>query len=197
MSRPVDWCDGARSLRGAKLQMPDRIDFLTTARLILRRPGRTDTAAYFAIYGDPATNRFNPAGPVPDLSHAEADMTGKLAGWDANGFGTWAVCLQAQPDRVIGFGGLAHKLYGQTERVNLGYRFAPSAWGCGYATELAAQALETARQLRLDQVWGTVRENHLASRRVLEKVGMVRHSRVPDPRGVPASLWYVTRTSPE
>jgi ribosomal-protein-alanine N-acetyltransferase len=55
----------------------------------------------------------------------------------------------------------------------LGYEIAPTHWGLGYATE-AAQAMVCLgfQELGLYRIWGhTVAEN-LASRRVLEKLGM-------------------------
>lgn len=36
---------------------------ITTERLILRPAAADDVASVFAIYGDPETNRYNPAGP--------------------------------------------------------------------------------------------------------------------------------------
>jgi [ribosomal protein S5]-alanine N-acetyltransferase len=44
--------------------------------------------------------------------------------------------------------------------------------------------------LELEKIWASARENHPASRRVLEKIGMRQIRREPDPRGVPASLIY-------
>lgn len=41
------------------------------------------------------------------------------------------------------------------------------------------------------ELWGTVRENHMASRRVLEKVGMKAIERVPGAHGAPASLIHI------
>ncbi|MCD8672342.1 GNAT family N-acetyltransferase, partial [Klebsiella pneumoniae] len=41
---------------------PDR------SRLYLRRVNASDIDDLFRIYGDPATNTFNPAGPYPDIS---------------------------------------------------------------------------------------------------------------------------------
>jgi RimJ/RimL family protein N-acetyltransferase len=44
--------------------------------------------------------------------------------------------------------------------------------------------------LELEQIWASVRENHPASCRVLEKTGIRQIRREPDPRGVSASFIY-------
>jgi len=166
------------------------ISRLLTARLLLRRPTANDTDGYFAIYGDPKTNTFNPAGPLTDRVQAEARMASILDRWQTHGWGTWAVSDQERPDELLGFGGLSDHLYGAERRPNLGFRFSAAAWGKGYATELAACALQTAWRMGLLEVWGSVRENNLASRRVLEKIGMLQADMVQDPSGAAATIWY-------
>lgn len=172
--------------------MPD-FSLLYTTRLILRRPTKTDTDGYLAIYGDPRTNAFNPAGPVADRSQADARMARMLDHWQRHGWGTWAVCARSDPGELLGFGGLSDHLYGTESRTNLGFRFAVATWGKGHATEVATRALQAAWQLGLKEVWGTARENNLASRRVLEKVGMRQVDKIEDPSGAAASIWYLAR----
>ena len=46
--------------------MPD-----TLSRLIYRKPEANDVQRLFAIFGDPQTNMFNPAGPMASLEHAQ------------------------------------------------------------------------------------------------------------------------------
>ncbi|ERK05832.1 GCN5-related N-acetyltransferase [Pantoea sp. AS-PWVM4] len=78
---------------------------------------------------------------------------------------------------------------------NLGYRFEPEAWGKGYATELSLRAIQYGfEEVGLPDIVGVVRENHLASRRVLEKVGMTFLEKVMDPEGFASSLMFrITR----
>ena len=42
-----------------------------TSRLILRRLRIEDGPAMFIVHGDPATNRYNPSGPDPDVATSE------------------------------------------------------------------------------------------------------------------------------
>lgn len=167
-----------------------------SSRLILRKPGIGDIDALFNIFGDPRTNTFNPKGPFRQRSEAEATMERWLAHWARNGFGDWAVCLKTAPTEIIGFGGLNYSMFGKQEKINLGYRFSTQAWGQGIATEFAEAAVQAGfRILRLDEILATVRENHTASRRVLEKAGLRQIDVVPGPRGFPASVIYRIRRS--
>ncbi len=170
---------------------------ITTARLLLRRPVLADFQRFFAIHSDPATNQFNPAGPLTDCSKAETLFNAWLAHWQLHGYGQWAVASRTEPEEIIGFGGIAQRLYGEVERLNLGYRFATSAWGNGYATELAVQALRYALEdLQQPRVFAIVRPAHTASIRVLEKIGMQRIGLLDDVPGQPASLIYETQATP-
>lgn len=163
----------------------------TSARLRLRRPAEDDLARLFAIYGDAATNAFNPAGPLPDLERAHALLAGWLAQWRAHGLGPWAIATRADPDHVIGFGGISLHPYLRQQRVNLGYRFAVPAWGQGYATELGMAALAFGfDEHRCDEIFGLVRPSHAASIRVLEKIGMQLADTLDDVPGQAPSLVY-------
>lgn len=167
---------------------------LQTERLILRPAAITDLDALFRIYGDPATNTFNPAGPHPDIEHSHRILTGWLEHRDAHGFGNWAFSLRETPEQIIGFGGLRIVEYPFATVNNLGYRFAPEAWGKGLATEFALAAVEYAfTTLKLDEVVGIVRKNHLASQKVLLKCGMRLVREINDVPGAEPSLQYRRR----
>ncbi|HWX01502.1 GNAT family N-acetyltransferase [Collimonas sp.] len=170
---------------------PNSPTILYSARLALRRPDSRDIAALFSIYGDPATNTFNPAGPYRSVAEAEITMERWLRQWEQYGFGQWALSLKEDPGQVIGFGGLTFARFGERDKVNLGYRFATSVWGQGLATELSAHALAFGfATLELEQIWALVRETHQASRRVLEKVGLVQVDKVAEPLGGAGSVIY-------
>ncbi|MBK5418082.1 GNAT family N-acetyltransferase [Pseudomonas sp. TH31] len=163
----------------------------TTARLILRPPNAEDLTRLFDIYGDPATNQFNPAGPLADTRQAEVLLNGWLNHWNDNGYGQWAISTRKAPDHVLGFGGIALYNYRDVQRLNLGYRLDAAAWGKGYATELGSAALEFAfTDLEAEQVYALVRPAHSASIGVLEKIGMQPFGELDDVTGQPQSLVY-------
>jgi len=160
-------------------------------RLLLRPPTVDDLERLFAIYGDAATNTFNPAGPLPDIGRAQALLAGWLAQWRDRGLGPWAIAAQDDPAHVIGFGGISLHPYLEQERVNLGYRFATAAWGQGHATELGQAALDFGfDEHRCAEIFGLVRPQHAASIRVLEKIGMARFATLDDVPGQAPSLVY-------
>lgn len=166
----------------------------TTSRLHLRPLQRTDFARFYAIQADPETNRFNPAGPLTDPREAEGVFEAWLRHWQTLGYGQWAIAERSAPELVIGFGGIAQRLYGDVERLNLGYRFGVEAWGKGYATELATAALGYAfDDLKQTEVFAIVRPAHEASIRVLEKVGMQRADLLDDVPGHAPSLVFIAR----
>jgi RimJ/RimL family protein N-acetyltransferase len=168
----------------------------TTSRLILRPPHADDLASVFSIHSDPATNQYNPSGPMTDISQAASVLSDWLRHWEEKGYGQWAIASRDVPQRIIGFGGLSLRMYLDVERLNLGYRFAVSGWGKGYATELSIASLEYGfGELAVEQVYAVVRPAHQASIRVLEKIGMQRIDSLDDVPGQAQSLVYLaTRT---
>lgn len=163
----------------------------TTDRLILRRPTAADADSVFAIYGDPATNVFNPFGPHANLEKSREVLDGWIAHWAARGFGQWAITTRQAPDTVIGFGGVAYRKYLEANALNLGYRLAVTAWGQGYATEVAQAALSYALdELREPEVFAIVRPSNAPSIRVLEKIGMQRIGTLDDVPGQAASYLF-------
>lgn len=162
-----------------------------TSRLILRRPDVEDLNSLFAIYGDPATHLFNPAGPLTAINQAESLLEDWLKHWREKGYGQWTISTLDAPTTVIGFGGLDARNYLDVERLNLGYRFAVAAWGKGYATELGRSALAFGfTELMVPQIHAVVRPAHSASIAVLEKIGMQQVGNLDDVPGHAPSLVF-------
>jgi [ribosomal protein S5]-alanine N-acetyltransferase len=163
----------------------------TTDRLLLRRPTDDDLEALFAIYGDPATNTFNPFGPHASIEQSKSVLDAWLKHWEERGFGQWAIATRATPEEVIGFGGVAFRLYVDQPALNLGYRLATPAWGQGYATEVADAALRHGHDdLGYLKVNAIVRPVNQPSIRVLEKIGMRRVGQLDDVPGQEPSHLY-------
>lgn len=116
---------------------------LETGRLLLRRPEETDRTAAVRLHADPRTNAHNP-GAVTE-SAADRTFRAFLRHWRAEGFGYWAVTLAGQPEEIIGFTGVRLLDVAGQPALNLYYRYDPSAWGRGYATEGAVAAVRQAR----------------------------------------------------
>lgn len=184
-----------------------------TDRLRLRAITLGDAEALFAIYGDLATQQFNPAGPYRDMDTAKRTLATWWQHWQQHGVGPWAISLADQLEHIIGFGGLSYMTYlppstlallkepvepsslahrvGCREVLNVGYRFATTSWGKGYATELTRFALDHAcNTLMVKEVFAIVRPGHLASIKVLEKAGMHRIGQLDDVPGHEHSVLY-------
>lgn len=165
--------------------------YITSQRLTMRPVSEFDVADLFRIYGDPATNTFNPAGPYPDIAHAQTVLCRWIAHRKAQAFGNWAISLNEAPERVIGFGGLSVSTYAGITLNNPGYRFATEAWGKGLATEFSRFAVGYGfAELSLNTISAVVRGNHLASQKVLSKAGLKYVREINDVANAPPSLLF-------
>jgi RimJ/RimL family protein N-acetyltransferase len=147
-----------------------------TDRLILRRLRTSDAAAVERVLGDADVMRFGQGAQSPQGVRAwlRREITDRYPAW---GFGKWAV-VERSTGEMIGYCGLAQFndrcLPGEAE---LGYRFAKSCWGRGYATEAARAARDYAFVvLQLPRLIAVIDPDNAASIRVAEKLGM-RHIR--------------------
>ncbi|WP_374354469.1 GNAT family N-acetyltransferase [Chitinimonas sp.] len=160
-----------------------------TERLLLRAPLDADLPALLEIYGDPATHQYNPAGPLESAEAAGHLLWRWQLHWARHGFGIWVVALRDAPETVIGFGGVAFAGTDSSPRLNL--RFRPTAWGQGYASELAQAALQLAFDLRgATEVKAVVAPDNVPARTLLARLGMQETGQVQDYPWLPANLRY-------
>ncbi len=145
---------------------------LETERLLLRRWRLEDLGPFAALNADPAVMEFMPA----TLSAAEsAALIERIqAGFEADGFGLWALELPGEAS-CIGFAGLARVDFNVcfASAVEVGWRLARPFWGRGLATEGASAALAFGfEQCGLPQVVSFTAEGNRRSRAVMERLGM-------------------------
>ena len=134
---------------------------------------------------------------LPDLRalHRDAEVMAELGGvrsdaetsrslartlghWDTHGFGVWMLRLQGS-EPWIGRVVLRWLSSGTIDDVEIGFALLPDHWGRGLATEAGRFCLETARTgLGLRTLVGVTTPENLASRRVLEKLGLRYESEV-------------------
>lgn len=131
------------------------------------------------------------------------DLIEKIeAGFEANGFGLWALEAQATGE-FVGFTGLATPAFDAhfTPAVEVGWRLARSAWGKGYATEAAQAALVFGfEEVGLSEVVSFTSATNMRSRAVMERIEMTHN---PDddfdhpamPAGHPLSRHVLYRIS--
>ena len=149
---------------------------LRTQRLLLRRWRPGDRAPFAALNADPEVMEHFPA----HLTQAESDASVDRieAGFDARGFGLWAVEVTEPGElegQFIGFTGLSVPRFEAhfTPAVEVGWRLARPAWGHGYASEAARRALAVAfDDYRLPEVVSFTSVTNVRSQAVMRRIGM-------------------------
>ncbi len=164
---------------------------LITERLRLRPFAPADWPVMHDIYADPAVMRYVGHGPHRTMSETAAALRAYGDMLARRGFSFLAV-EELATGRVIGDAGL-HPLGGTGPEIELGYTLARDAWGKGYATELGrALVLHARTALGVTHVVAQVEPGNVASRHVLEKLGM-REREVRTAYGRPHLLYATAR----
>jgi RimJ/RimL family protein N-acetyltransferase len=160
---------------------------IETERLILRTWLLNDLRDFFEIYGDKEVWRYvDPSGVLKSEDAARRPLLRGVAYQQEHGFCIWAVVAK-QRGRVVGACGF--KLFEDGPGLELVYHFARAYWGRGFASEAARACLRYAfEKLGAPEVVASVDPENLASKRVLEKIGMARQE-TPHPAR-PAQDFY-------
>jgi RimJ/RimL family protein N-acetyltransferase len=164
-------------------------ELVTTERLALRRPRPEDLAFVFEVHTDPNAPHYTPPGPHRSLDDSRAVLEAWMTHWNAHGFGPWLVEAAGQS---IGFAGLRWRGSHEVPGLNLYFRLRPSAWGHGYATEVARASVRFGfEEVKAEEVSALIHPDNRPSIRVVERIGMTRAATV-DYRGFQVLL-YITR----
>lgn len=145
---------------------------LETQHLILRPFQMTDLDAMAAIDADPKVCEF-----LPTIGTRETTVAGIQRIIDheqQKGFSLYAVELKTTRE-MIGWIGLITPSFEAhfTPAIEIGWRLSSQHWHQGYATEGATAVLDYAfTTLGLEEVVSFTVEANLASRRVMEKIGL-------------------------
>jgi ribosomal-protein-alanine N-acetyltransferase len=149
-----------------------------TERLVMRRWQPADREPFAAMNADPEVMAHFPA--TLDRAASDAVVDRIEAGFEVNGFGMWAL-ERIDTGEFIGFTGLNVPRFGVPflPAVEIGWRLCRPAWGQGFATEAARQALRIGfEEYRLAEIVSFTAIENAASRAVMRRLGM-RH----DPDG--------------
>src|SRR5215468_4714 len=170
---------------------------IRTPRLLLRDWQPADREIFAEMGRDEDVMRFFPA--QLDRAQSDAIVDRVQAGITERGWGLWAVEVR-QSGEFIGFVGLQPVSIEApfAPAVEVAWRLARGAWGHGYATEAARACLRFAfTELELAEVVALTTVTNERSRRVMERIGMIRrpeddfdHPRVPEGHALRRHVLY-------
>ncbi len=143
---------------------------LETPRLYLRQFTETDAPLVRQLNAEPGVLQYIPEPMLETEEQALKVIVDIILPQYKNNLGRWAVHTKDN-NEFIGWCGL--KWIKEVDEIDLGYRFKPSEWGKGYATEVAQHTLRYGLQnLQLKKIMAHVHIDNIASQKVLEKIGM-------------------------
>lgn len=165
--------------------------FIETERLIMRDLLPTDDTGMFLLDSDPDVHLYVGRNPVQNIEQSREVIEIIRRQYETNGIGRWAV-IEKETGTFIGWSGLkliTESINGHNNYLDLGYRFIKQYWGNGYAKETAiASAAYAWNMLNAKKLCGIVHIHNIASRKVLESVGL-RYIENFDFNGEPYE-WY-------
>ncbi|HSA99948.1 MAG TPA: GNAT family N-acetyltransferase [Anaerolineales bacterium] len=146
--------------------MPERIE---TQRLVLRKPSMDDALTIFHGWAqDQEVTRYLTWRPHERVEQTQEFVQDCLAAWEHGTRFPYMLTLK-ETGEVIGM--IDPHIEGA--KVGIGYGAARAHWGKGYMPEAVRALIDWAlQQPAIYRVYATTDVENIASRRVLEKVGM-------------------------
>lgn len=171
--------------------MPPTPASIETAQLLVRPFRPDDAEAYWPLLSLAEVLRYVDEAPKTSLEEVRSILQeAPLRDYAVRGYGRMA-CIDKRSGKLVGFSGL--KYLADLQETDIGYRFLPECWGRGYATESAQALIGHGRAAHgLDRIVGLVDPANGASRRVLEKLGLVYERTLNAAEGHGAMQLYAT-----
>lgn len=143
---------------------------IKTPRLKLRPFSLDDAEDLHQILYTPGVLQYYPSSDPPDLDRVQKLVQRQIEHWKEHDFGWWAV-EPLSDHGLIGWSGLQY--LPETDEIEIGYLLSKDFWGKGLATESARAGIDYGfDQLGIAEIIGIVHPDHIASQRVLEKIGL-------------------------
>ncbi len=147
---------------------------IETERLVLRHWTDADRPLFHAHCNDPVVMRY--MGPLMTRAESDAKLD-QMAAFDASHGYSFRAVERLADGALLGLCGLKPGAPGTPieGKVEIGWRFARFAWGHGYAYEAARASLDWAwANLDVPEVWAITTAANQASRRLMDRLGMIR-----------------------
>lgn len=149
--------------------------YIETERLRLRDWEEKDLSSFQKMNANPQVRRYFPS--LLSYRRSELDMQQMDDILKEKGIGLFAVELK-ETGAWLGYIGLNYLPkdskypFENLPIYEIGWRLIPEVWGNGIATEGAMAVLEYAKEKGIEEVFSLTAEGNLASRKVMEKIGM-------------------------
>lgn len=172
---------------------------IETRRLVLRAPAADDLPWLLEQMNTPAVLRYL-GGTVRSREEVAESLAGDIAAFADDGHRRWTVWLRDENRRVGRCGLFFVRSEAAPEplrgRPEIGWTFAETSWGRGYATEAARAVLGFAFDtLAFPLVYSQTSDSNAPSTRVMQRLGFTRRAELdyvdPDypPRDNPTTVW--------
>ena len=141
---------------------------IETARLRLRPFAPEDLEAIYRLWLDPGISEYLWDDERVSRERAEAVLAGSVESFEGRSFGLWTA-VRKKNREMIGFCGFRSV----DDEIELLYGISTPQWGTEFATEAARAVIRYGfEEVGFDRILGITDTENLASRRVLEKIGM-------------------------
>lgn len=148
---------------------------LESERLQFRKLTPEDAPEILLLRGNSETMKYIPRPLIIDIEGALAHIKMINDKIDENIDINWAVTEKGS-DKCIGIMGF-YRTQPEHFRTELGYMITPEHWGKGYVTEAVTVLLDFAfNSLQFHSIEAVIDSRHIASERVLQKVGFVKEA---------------------
>lgn len=162
---------------------------LMTKRPVLEEPNESHIERCIEILGDIPNNLYNPRGPAT-VENSKQALTEWLKDRADYGISYWTLKLKANPNIIIGFGGVTIAEYENEKWFNLFYRLDFNYTGKGYTTEMSKFAILYAKEYYpAIPIKAKTRPDNLPSIKIMKKIGMVYARHFTDDYGI--SVEYI------
>ncbi|GAA0357334.1 GNAT family N-acetyltransferase [Bowmanella denitrificans] len=142
-----------------------------TPRLVCRRWRNSDLDALYQVYSDPLAMQWVGDRKPISLPECHNWLHVTARNYATRGYGMFTLEEQTS-GQIAGFCGLVHP--GNQPQAEIKYALRRNLWGQGLASEFVPALLNHGAQVHgLELIIATVYPQNLASRRVLEKAGML------------------------
>jgi RimJ/RimL family protein N-acetyltransferase len=163
-----------------------------TERLRLREFGKSDLQELAAMVADEDQMKFYSRTKTSD--EASGWISWNIALYTECGFGSWLIASLETSD-FLGYCGIRPLTLDGEPEIEIGWHTKKCQWGKGIATEAAMAVRDLAfARFRLSRLVAIIHPDHIASRRVAEKIGMLCERTTIVDGDYPAAIYSITRS---